>query len=201
MTAPTINPRIATRVRETKETSIRIVVNLDDSSFREFRTGIPFFDHMLDAMSLHGGIGLAVEATGDLAVDPHHLVEDVGIVLGCAIRDALRDAGPIERCGFFVFPMDGSQAQVAIDLCGRATLIWNVHLSGRNVGSFDPGLIREFFKAFADSARWAIHVTVPYADNDHHVIEAVFKAFGRALRGAIRRTTATGMSTKGVIDD
>jgi imidazoleglycerol-phosphate dehydratase len=197
-----MNGRSAEVTRETRETQIRAAVRLDGPAEAELRTGLGFVDHMLDTFALHGGIGLRVEARGDVAVDPHHLVEDLGLVLGDALARALGGGAGIERAGFFVFPMDRSLAQVAVDLCGRPNLVWNVPLEGGALGGVDPRLFRDFFKALSDSLRATVHVNVPYADGDHHAVEAVFKAFARALRGAVApRGVETPLSTKGVIDD
>lgn len=196
-----MKPRIATLDRETKETRIRLELRLDGPAATRVSTGIPFLDHMMDALACHGRFGLEVEAQGDLHVDPHHLVEDCGIALGFAAAKALEGSGPVARAGCFSFPMDGSLAQVAIDLCGRPNLVWQVPLESERVGDVDPRLFRDFLKGFADGARATVHVFVPYRDNDHHALEAVFKALGRALREAVRPADGEGpLSTKGVLD-
>ena len=159
-------------------------------------------DRRLSAFACHGRFGLTAKGEGDTAVDPHHLIEDCGITLGAALAKALDGAGPVLRAGFFLFPMDGSLARVALDLCGRPNLVWDVPLGGFPLGGIDPNLFRDFFKGLVDGLRATVHVGVPYRDNDHHALEAVFKAFGRALREAVRPVEAMGvLSTKGTIDD
>lgn len=194
--------RIGSVKRTTKETDIFIEVNLDDSSRRQIKTPIPFFNHMLDALSTHGRFGLVVEATGDIEVDPHHLIEDCGIVLGEAYYKALGSLKGIERAGCFSYPMDGTLAQVAIDICGRRNLVWNIKFGNFPIGNLDPNLFREFFKGFVDGLKATLHINCLYQDNDHHAIEAVFKALARSLKDASRRLdTDIYMSTKGVLDE
>ncbi len=188
--------------RKTKETQIDLALELDSHSHLEINTGVPFFDHMLEAFACHGRFGLEIEATGDIQVDPHHLLEDVGIVLGRAIRESL-GAGyaGIERAGSFSFPMDGTLTTVALDLCGRPTLVWNMEFGPFPLGNLDPNLFRDFFKGLADSSQAAIHVHTVCKDNDHHLIESAMKAFGRALRAAVKPLrNDTTLSTKGMID-
>ncbi|MEB3246118.1 MAG: imidazoleglycerol-phosphate dehydratase [Vampirovibrionales bacterium] len=201
--------RISQITRNTRETQIQLTLNLDATFVSagepaEINTPLPFLNHMLNTLATHGRFGLKVQATGDIEVDPHHLVEDMGITLGLALREALMQDGKpyagIERAGCFSFAMDATQAQVALDLCGRPNLLWQVPLIGQPLGTLDPRLFREFYKGFADAAQITLHVVVPYADNDHHVIEAGFKAFARALRQATRVLDAGGvMSTKGCL--
>lgn len=197
--------RTATISRDTKETQITLTLNLDampvSDDIPRIRTGLPFFDHMLNAFSCHGRFGLDIDATGDIEVDPHHLIEDVGIVLGEAIREALPAYKGIQRAGSFAFPMDGSLAVVALDLCGRPNLVWNVQFGQFPVGNIDPNLFREFYKGLVDGMRGTLHIHVPVKDNDHHVIEATFKAFARALREAVVPVGSDVIiSTKGVLD-
>jgi len=188
-------------VRNTKETQIRINVNLDAASEPDISTGLPFFDHMLNAFACHGRFGLEVDAVGDIEVDPHHLIEDVGIALGEAIRDALPGYKGIQRAGCFAFPMDGTLAVVALDLCGRSNLVWNLEFGNFTVGNLDPNLFREFYKGLADGLKASLHIHVPCRDNDHHLIEASFKAFGRALREAVVPVgNEVVLSTKGMLD-
>jgi imidazoleglycerol-phosphate dehydratase len=193
--------RTVEKTRETKETQISLEIRLDGPVGTEIDTELPFLSHMLDAFATHGRFGLKMSARGDVQVDPHHLIEDCGIVIGSAIAAALGDFKGINRAGSFTFPMDGSLATVALDLCGRPNLIWNVPLEGEIIGVVELKLFQELFKALSDGMRATMHVNVPYRDNDHHVLEAVFKAFGRALRQAV---TPTGddstLSTKGTID-
>ena len=188
--------------RVTKETHIEIKFDTEGKSDISVNTGLKFFDHMLSAFACHGRFGLSIKAKGDVDVDPHHLIEDVGIVLGKAIKDSFNERIPVSRAGYFSFPMDMSLANVALDLCGRPNLVWNVPLKLRKINEFDLSLIRDFFKALSDSMRSTIHINVPYSDNDHHALEAVFKAFGRSLKYACEPIVKGKLlSTKGKIDD
>ena len=198
-TAP--QSRTATVKRTSKETRIALTLDMDTPTPSAIETGLPFFSHMLDAFACHGRFGLNVEATGDTDVDPHHLMEDTGIVLGQAIAKALDGYKGIARAGCFAFPMDGTLAVVALDCCGRSNLVWNVTFGHHAIGTLDPHLFREFFKGLADGMKATIHIHVPCADNDHHVVESVFKAFARALRQAAERVDdAAVLSTKGMLD-
>ncbi|MGE0199767.1 MAG: imidazoleglycerol-phosphate dehydratase [Candidatus Melainabacteria bacterium] len=200
--APTQTPRLATVQRETKETRIILTLNVDEAATPQVNTGLPFFDHMLTAFATHGRFGLNVQAQGDIEVDPHHLVEDTGIVLGMAIKQALNEYKGIWRAGCFAFPMDGTLSMVAVDLCGRPNLTWQVRFGNFPVGSLDPHLFREFYKGLADGMAGTLHIHVPVQDNDHHVVESTFKGFGRALRQAVERTgTQEALSTKGSLAD
>jgi imidazoleglycerol phosphate dehydratase HisB len=195
-----MNPRNAQTLRQTKETRVHIQVRLDGPLGTKIGTGLPFFEHMLDSLAVHGRLGLEVDAKGDLKVDPHHLVEDCGIVLGTVISQAMVDVKGVRRAGYFGFPMDGSLAIVAVDLCGRPNLVWNADLGTEPIGGIAPGLFRGFFKGLADGLRATVHVNLPYRDDSHHAVEAVFKAFGRALREALTPTgDETVPSTKGAI--
>jgi imidazoleglycerol-phosphate dehydratase len=196
--------RQATVKRKTRETEIEMTLRIDGGPI-SIDTSVPFFSHMLDAFACHGRFGLEVKARGDIEVDPHHLIEDTGIVLGQALREALTsDDGAysgIERAGFFLFPMDGALTTVALDLCGRPTLAWGLSFGPHPIGNLDPNLFRDFFKGLADSARASIHVHAQCVDNDHHLVESAMKGLGRALRRACLRLDGGGlMSTKGVID-
>jgi imidazoleglycerol-phosphate dehydratase len=171
--------------RQTKETRVKVALNLDGSGKSSPETGVGFFNHMLDLLARHALVDLTVNAEGDLEVDAHHTVEDVGIVLGQALEKALGDKRGIHRYGWAIVPMDESLAQVAIDLSGRAAFVFNVKFNGGQIGTFPTELIEEFFKAFANSARLNLHVTVPYGTNNHHIAEAIFKATARALRQAV----------------
>jgi imidazoleglycerol-phosphate dehydratase len=193
--------RSATITRNTKETQITLSLKLDTNEAPNIRTGLPFFDHMLTAFACHGQFGLDVDAVGDVQVDPHHLIEDVGIVLGEAIREALPGYKGIQRAGCFAFPMDGTLAVVALDLCGRPNLVWNVQFGNFAVGSLDPNLFREFYKGLVDGMRGTLHMHIPCQDNDHHLVEAIFKAFARSLRGAVIPVGSDiVLSTKGMLD-
>jgi imidazoleglycerol-phosphate dehydratase len=197
--------RTATIERITKETQIKLTLALDPSPSFENKLGtsLPFLNHMLNTLVCHGGLGIHVEAVGDIDVDPHHLIEDVGIVLGQAIVKALGGSfGGIQRAGCFSFPMDGTLASVALDVCGRGNLVWHVPaFESALVGAVDPRLFKEFFKGVVDGLALSLHVNVPYRDNDHHVVEAIFKAFARALRLALTPLEDGRMvSTKGTLE-
>ncbi len=192
--------------RKTNETDVRLTIDLDappdPQSTRQ--TGVGFLDHMLDHAARHAGIALAVRAAGDTHIDDHHTVEDVGIVLGQALAEALGDKRGIERYGHASVPMDESLARVSLDLSGRAALVYRVAFHGFGddppaIGRFDVQLIQEFFNAVAANARMNLHVEVPWGQNNHHIAEAIFKAFGRALRQAIAVTGDDVPSTKGVL--
>lgn len=171
--------------RKTKETQIRVAIDLDGSGKSTAKTGVGFFDHMLDLLARHSLIDLTVEATGDLHVDAHHTVEDVGIVIGQCIEKALGDKRGIYRYGWAIVPMDESLAQVAIDLSGRPAFIFNVNFKGGLIGNFPVELVDEFFKSIATNAKMNLHINVPYGTNNHHIAEAIFKAVAKALRQAI----------------
>lgn len=171
--------------RRTRETAIRISLDLDGSGSTAVTTGIPFFDHMLTLFGAHGFIEMSLHAQGDLDVDSHHTVEDVGIVLGDAIANALGDRNGIRRYGFAVTPMDDAQASVAVDLSRRPYLIFQVPPGEMTERSFNRSLAKEFFRALANHVGMNLHITVPYGENEHHILEAVFKSFGRALRQAV----------------
>ena len=170
--------------RKTNETSVKISLNLDGTGTHNIDTGVGFFDHMLGQLSAHGLIDLDVAATGDIHVDFHHTVEDVGIALGQGLREALGDMQGITRYGAATVPMDESLAQAVIDLSGRSHLVYDDTLDGGKVGEMDVELIREFFEAFVRNSNITLHVRVLAGRNAHHVIEAVFKAVARALRVA-----------------
>ena len=171
--------------RQTRETQIRLALNLDGSGKSAARTGVGFFDHMLDLLARHSLIDMSVDAKGDLDVDAHHTVEDVGIVLGQAIEKALGDKRGIYRYGWAIVPMDESLAQVAIDLSGRPAFVFNVSFPRGTIGEFPVELFEEFWKSVATNARCNLHVTVPYGSNNHHISEAIFKATAKALRQAV----------------
>jgi len=177
--------RTAEISRQTKETKIELSMNVDGKGKVSAETGVGFFDHMLDLLGRHSLIDLNVVADGDLDVDAHHTVEDVGIVLGQALEKALADKRGIYRYGWAIVPMDESLAQVAIDLSGRPAFVFNVPFKGELIGTFPTELIEEFFKAFATSAKLNLHITVPYGTNNHHISEAIFKAIAKALRQAV----------------
>jgi imidazoleglycerol-phosphate dehydratase len=178
--------RRATVERNTKETQIRLAVDLDGSGVRKIATPVPFLDHMLDTVGRHGLFDLEIAAKGDVEVDGHHTVEDVGICLGQAFRQALGDRQGISRFGHAVVPMDETLATAALDFGGRASFIYLADmLKGRWIGGFDAELAREFFGGFASAALCNLHLEVRYGENAHHIVEALFKAFARATRAAV----------------
>ncbi|HLO03547.1 MAG TPA: imidazoleglycerol-phosphate dehydratase HisB [Symbiobacteriaceae bacterium] len=193
--------RAAAIERNTKETKIKVQIDLDGSGKAEIRTGIPFFDHMLEQVARHGLFDLKVEADGDLQIDPHHTVEDTGITLGQAIKQALGDARGIRRWGAAWVPFDETLAFVTMDVSGRPFLACNATFTRASVGAFDTELVPEFFRAVAVNAGLTLHMKIEYGANNHHMIEALFKGFGRALDEATRlderRTDIP--STKGVL--
>src|SRR5689334_1665880 len=191
--------RTAEISRKTKETQIRLALNLDGSGKCAVRSGVGFFDHMLDLLARHSLIDLTIDARGDLEVDAHHTVEDVGIVLGQAIEKALGEKKGIYRYGWAIVPMDESLAQVAIDLSGRPAFVFNVKFPRGTIGDFPVELVEEFFKSVATNAKMNLHITVPYGSNNHHISEAIFKATAKALRQAVSHDprNADVPSTKG----
>ncbi len=167
--------------RKTKETDIKISLAIDGQGQTNIASGIPFFDHMLTLLAVHGFFDLSVRATGDLDVDFHHTIEDVGLVLGDTIREALGERQGIKRYGHAVTPMDDALAAVTIDLSNRPYLVYNVPEHAASGIALNPSLTREFFRALVNRAGMNLHINVAYGDNDHHVVESIFKAFGRAL--------------------
>jgi imidazoleglycerol-phosphate dehydratase len=188
--------------RNTTETQIRLKLAIDGQGRFSNRTGIRFLDHMLDLVARHGGFDLEIAATGDLDVDQHHTVEDVGIALGEAVRQALGDKKGINRAGYFVMPMDETLAVAAIDLSGRPATVVDTKVRVRLVGDLQAELVHDFFEGFAVGARANVHLKVLYGRSNHHKIEACFKAFGRALRVACakdKRLAKMLPSTKGLL--
>lgn len=179
-----MSDRTATIKRETKETRIELTLDLDGSGQVRAETGIGFLDHMLDHLGRHSLSDLAVRAGGDLEVDDHHTVEDVGICLGQAIAQGLGDKAGIRRYGSASVPMDEALANVALDLSGRPAVVFRVSFASDKIGTFDTQLVEEFFRAVANHARLNLHVNVPCGTNDHHIAEAIFKAFAQAFRAA-----------------
>lgn len=171
--------------RKTAETEISVAIALDGKGEGRIDTSIPFFDHMLNLFARHGLLDLDVRGRGDTAVDDHHLVEDVGICLGQAVRKALGERKGIARYGAAWVPMDESLCSVVMDLSGRPYLVWNAELGPGRIGGFDPALLKEFFKSFSDHSGITLHVNLFYGTNSHHMAEAIFKAFARALREAV----------------
>jgi len=185
--------------RNTKETQIVLQLNLDGSGASKVETGIPFFNHMLEAWAKHGLMDLTVDAKGDLDVDLHHTVEDVGICLGKAFKEAVGDKKGIARYGDSFLPMDEALVHAAVDVSGRPYLVFNVPLGRTRISNFDLDLLKDFFRAVALNAELTLHVTMHYGENLHHIAEAVFKSVGRALAEATRLNPRIGdvLSTKG----
>ncbi|MGE0157428.1 MAG: imidazoleglycerol-phosphate dehydratase HisB, partial [Geobacter sp.] len=192
--------RSADLERSTAETRIKLSLNLDGSGKADIKSSVAFLDHMLNLFARHGLFDLAVEANGDIDIDYHHTVEDIGIVLGTAVRQALGDKQGIRRYGFARVPMDETLAEVTLDISGRPYLVYQVELPKVKVGDFDTELAREFFQAFANNCGCNLHISLLYGDNVHHIIEACFKAFARALDDATRldQRVSGVLSTKGV---
>jgi imidazoleglycerol-phosphate dehydratase len=194
--------RFAEIKRKTGETDIVLSIELDGKGNTEIETGVGFFDHMLNLFSKHGLFNTNIKAIGDLHVDSHHTIEDVGIALGQAIKEALGDKKSIKRYGTMFLPMDESLAMVSIDLSGRPYLVFDAKFTQDSVGSMDTELVEEFFRAVAFNAGMNLHIKVLYGSNNHHMIEAIFKAFGRALDEATRLDERIEgvMSTKGSLN-
>lgn len=193
--------RLSEKERETKETDINVEVNIDGEGKCNIDTGIGFFDHMLNLMAVHGGMDLKIKAKGDLYVDCHHTVEDVGITLGSCLKEALGDKVGIKRYGTAYTPMDESLAFVSLDISGRSYLVFDAEFTVDRVGGLDTEMVEEFFRALAFNAGITLHIKIMYGKNNHHKIEGIFKAFGRALKEAmtIDEKIKGVMSTKGVL--
>jgi imidazoleglycerol-phosphate dehydratase len=194
--------RVGDVTRETKETTIRVRVDVDGVGRSKVATGIGFFDHMLEAFARHGGFDLDVEAKGDLHIDMHHTVEDTGIVIGQALAQALDGFKGVRRFGHAYVPMDETLSRCAVDLCNRPYLIWKVAFTRDKIGAFDTELFREFHHAFAMNLGACVHLECLYGENSHHIAESGFKALARAVRMAVELDPKTGgaaASTKGVL--
>jgi len=192
--------RIAEFTRDTKETQISVSVNLDGEGKADFDTGVPFLDHMLDQIARHGSLDLKVKAKGDLDIDAHHTVEDIGICLGEAFKIALGDKKGIRRYGHAYVPLDEALSRVVIDFSGRPGLVYQVKFIRDRIGNFDVDLFHEFFQGFINHAKATLHIDNLRGDNAHHIAETVFKAFGRAVRMAVEhdeRMAGQLPSTKG----
>jgi imidazoleglycerol-phosphate dehydratase len=195
-------PRTAETVRETKETKVRVRLDLDGTGKSQIATGVGFFDHMLDSFARHGAVDLEVATSGDLHIDMHHTVEDTGIVIGQAIRQALGGFTGIRRFGHAYIPMDETLTRCAVDLSNRPYLIWRVGFSRPKVGEMDTELFKEFHHALAMHAGACVHLETLYGENSHHIAESGFKALARALRMAVEidpRAAGQAPSTKGVL--
>jgi imidazoleglycerol-phosphate dehydratase len=191
--------RSATLHRETKETTVDVELAVDGEGRAAAQTGIPFFDHMLEQLGKHGGFDLTVKAEGDLEVDLHHTVEDVGIVVGTALKQALGDKAGVRRFADALVPLDEALVQVALDLSGRPFLVYELDPVSEWIGTFDPQLAEEFWRAFAFAAGITLHVRGVSGRNGHHIIEASFKGVARALRDAVRVEGRDVPSTKGAL--
>lgn len=181
-----MNKREARVERKTKETDIKLYINLEGTGKTDLKTGIPFLEHMLNLMARHGFFDLKLEAVGDLEIDAHHLVEDIGIVLGEAFRKAMGSKEGIKRYGFFILPMDEALVLASLDLSDRPYLVYNVDIPAEKVGEFETELLEEFFRAFTHEARITLHLKLIHGKNSHHIIEALFKGLGRSLDQALQ---------------
>jgi imidazoleglycerol-phosphate dehydratase len=179
--------RAASVERRTRETDVRVEIDLDGTGEFSVSTGIPFLDHMLESFARHGAFDLRLAAKGDLAVDAHHTVEDVAITLGQALREALGSAAGIRRYGGVALPMAEAKVEVAVDVSNRPYLVYRVELANRRIGGFDASLVEDFLYAFAQNAGLDLHVELRYGKSPHHVVEAIFKGTARALRQALER--------------
>ncbi len=191
--------RIANISRQTKETNIYLKLNIDGDGNSNIYTGIGFLDHMLTLFCFHSGVDMELNCVGDLEVDDHHTTEDVGIAIGKALLESLGEKIGINRYGSSYIPMDETLARVVIDFSGRPYLVYNARIDRERVGTMDTQNIKEFFKALSSEARMNCHMEVLYGDNDHHKIEALFKAFGRAVKQAIEVNSTKLPSTKGLL--
>lgn len=197
-----MSSRTATVYRETLETRVKVVLNLAGEGHFSAGTGVPFLDHMLDQIARHGLLDLTVEASGDLHIDAHHTVEDIGITLGQALKQAVGDKQGIQRYGHAYVPLDEALSRVVLDLSGRPSLHYRVNYPRARIGNFDVDLIREFFQGLANHAAATLHIDNLQGKNAHHIAETIFKAFGRALRAAVEqdlRRQGQLASTKGAL--
>ena len=194
--------RQATIQRKTSETEVSVAMNLDGKGEGCIDTSVPFLNHMLNLFARHGLLDLTIRSQGDIQIDDHHLVEDVGICLGQTVRKALGDRKGISRYGMALVPMDESLCSVAMDLSGRPYMIWHAELGEARIGEFDPALLREFFKSFSDHSGITLHINLIYGTNSHHMAEAIFKAFARAFRAAVAMDERVEgvLSTKGSLE-
>jgi imidazoleglycerol-phosphate dehydratase len=185
--------------RETKETNIEVSINLDGQGKTQINTGIGFFDHMLTAFAVHSGFDLTLRCKGDLMVDCHHSVEDVGIAMGQAFADTVSDKTGLARYGNFSIPMDEALASCCVDISGRPYLVFNAEFGDYRLGDMDSAMVEEFFRAFAMNAFITLHINLQYGRNDHHKAEAIFKAFAHALKAAVKIEGSEILSSKGSI--
>lgn len=192
--------RTAEITRETKETKIQVSINLDGNRVVDVNTGIGFFDHMLELFAFHGNFNLTLKAKGDLDVDDHHTVEDCGIALGTAVKQALGERIGIVRYGAFTCPMDEALATINLDISGRPYLVFNCEFTREQIGMLSTEMVEEFFRAFAVSSGITLHINLNYGENDHHKAEAIFKGFGHALKEAVNVVSNELPSTKGFLE-
>lgn len=192
--------REASLTRKTKETDVSVTWNLDGTGKASINTGIGFFNHMLELLAFHSGTDLRVKAVGDIDVDDHHTIEDIGIVLGTVFRQALGDRIGIARYGFFLLPMDEVLAETAMDISGRPYLVFNCDFNRENVGAMATEMAEEFFRAFVVAAGVTLHINVSYGTNDHHKMEGIFKSFARTLKAAVKVEGNQIPSTKGMME-
>ena len=200
MAKPARLERKSAIARKTAETAIEVQIDLDGSGKNEIKTGVPFLDHMLTLFSVHGFFDLSVKAAGDTEVDDHHTVEDIGICLGQAIAGALADKGGIARYGSSFLPMDETLVRVVVDISNRPFLHYNAVVVEQKLGTFDTALVKEFFRAVCQHAGLTLHLDLLHGENGHHIIEALFKGFGRAMHGATTKIEMKGvLSSKGCL--
>lgn len=185
-------------IRHTKETNIELKLNIDGSRQIDIETKVPFLNHMLTLFAFHSGFDLFVKANGDIEIDDHHTVEDIGITLGKAFRDAIQDQKGIFRYGMSYVPMDDALARVVLDVSNRSFLVYQANFTRETIGGLSLENVEEFFKSFVNEARINLHIEVLYGKNDHHKVEAMFKAFGRALKDATRIISNEVLSSKGM---
>jgi len=185
--------------RKTKETEIDLSISLDGTGRYEIDTPVPFLSHMLAQLAVHGSFDLTVKATGDVEVDAHHSVEDVAICLGTAFRDAVGDKTGIQRFGYFVAPLDEACCETVVDLSGRPHTVFNGTVPPGKIGNFDVEMVPHFFQSFSNHSLSTLHLTVRYGENRHHMVEALFKSFARALKAAVSRSRDGLASTKGTL--
>ena len=192
--------REASVERKTKETTVKVQWVIDGEGAYEISTGIPFFDHMLNLFAKHGFFDLSLDANGDTDVDYHHTIEDIGITMGKALREALTNLEGIKRYGSSIIPMDEALCVFVVDMAGRPNLVWRGDLQGK-IGVFDTEVVKEFFKGFVNEAKITLHVNLLYGENLHHKVEAIFKAFGKALKEAVTKDERIKgpLSTKGML--
>lgn len=185
--------------RKTKETQVSLLLNLDKGEKYEIDTSLPFFNHLLESFAKHGNFYVKLKAKGDVEVDPHHLVEDVGIVLGEAVKMALGNKVGIARYGNFLMPMDEALSYIVVDISGRSYLDYDVDFKNKKIGTFDLDLIEEFFLAFTRASNITLHISLKKGRSSHHIAESIFKGFGKALKDAVEIKTKKILSTKGKI--